>query len=163
VTEVTISYALPFPTHYQYYTLLACVMEAFAIAENTITLYILRVWYFFRRVRPIVIRRYRDIAAVCVLKTHVRVFFPALMQCHIKRFRHFYGGRVVSSHACDMFCTRSPTNNWRICVMVHVCVVVLYAYNFFHTFMFVVDPHKRHTLDVWMVFAGVCAMIHVLW
>jgi hypothetical protein len=56
-------------------------MEAFAIAENTITLYILRVRYFFRRLRDIVIRRSRVIAGVCVLKTYVHVFFPALKQC----------------------------------------------------------------------------------
>ena len=127
MTEVTISYALPFPTHYQYYTLLACVMEAFAIAENTITLYILRVRYFFRRLRDIVIRRSRVIAGVCVLITYVHVFFPAIKQCYIQRLRQFNGGRVVSSHACDMSCAHSPTKNRRICVLsavgalIHVC------------------------------------------
>ena len=60
-----------------------------------------------------------------------------------------------------MFCTCSPTKNRRTCVMVHVCVVLLYAYTFCHTFMFVLNLHERLTLDVWMVLSGVCAMIHV--
>jgi hypothetical protein len=62
--KVTFSYALPFPTHLQCYTLLACVPQEFAFvihvlscAGNSIPSYILRLRLFFLRLRPIAITR----------------------------------------------------------------------------------------------------------
>jgi hypothetical protein len=121
-TDVEFSYVFGLPesyffvcaavsTHSPLHTLSPCVKITCTHVIHMQPSYFVQVRWFLRPVRAIAIRRYRDIAAVCVLKTNVRVFFPAFMQCFIKRLRHFYGGRVVPSHVCDMFCTRSPTNN----------------------------------------------------
>ena len=62
--KVIFSYAVPFPTHTQCYTLSSCVPYAFAFvihvlscAGDTFPSYILRMREFFIRLRPIVVTR----------------------------------------------------------------------------------------------------------